>query len=146
MAKWKLFDGEKAPQCTSCGMWMSFARYKKKTGVNGRNITNYCPSCGAKMNGIDECLTCKYAKDGEWKVLRRLQHGSRGTSKKKGGRRMTNEWIAFYDPDGRELGAYTLRGTFAGELQATKELLAIENRLKPEDITAKLENRKEKKQ
>lgn len=59
---------------------------------------------------------------------------------------MTNEWMAFYDPDGRELGAYTLRGTFAGELQATKELLASENGLKPEDITAKLENRKEKKQ
>jgi len=44
-----------------------FCQIQKKTGVNGRNITNYCPSCGAKMNGIDECLTCKYAKDGEWK-------------------------------------------------------------------------------
>lgn len=55
-----------------------------------------------------------------------------------------SEWIAFYTPDGKELGAYTLRGTFAGELQATKELLASENGLKPEDITAKLENRKEK--
>ncbi|MEG1562181.1 MAG: hypothetical protein RR365_00810 [Bacteroides sp.] len=55
-----------------------------------------------------------------------------------------SEWIAFYAPGGKELGAYTLRGTFAGELQATKELLASENGLKPEKITAKLENRKEK--
>lgn len=55
-----------------------------------------------------------------------------------------SEWIAFYDPDGKELGAYTLCGTFPGELQATKALLASENGLKPEDITAKLENRKEK--
>ena len=34
------------------------------------------------------------------------------------------EWIAFYAPDGKELGAYTVCGTFEGELQDTKELLA----------------------
>lgn len=43
-------------------------------------------------------------------------------------------WIKFYHPDGRDLGGYTLLGTFAGELQNTKELLAAENGIKPEDI------------
>ncbi len=56
------------------------------------------------------------------------------------------EWIVFCNPDGKELLAYTVNGTFAGELQATKELLASENGLKPEDITMKIESRKEKKQ
>lgn len=39
-------------------------------------------------------------------------------------------WIKFYHPDGRDLGGYTLLGTFAGELQNTKELLAAENGIK----------------
>lgn len=33
-------------------------------------------------------------------------------------------WIVFFGPDGKELLRYTLRGTFAGELQATISYLA----------------------
>ena len=54
MARWKVYDGERAPQCTHCGMWAPFARYRRKTGLNGRQMSDYCPDCGAKMTGIDE--------------------------------------------------------------------------------------------
>ena len=50
-------------------------------------------------------------------------------------------WIKFYHPDGRDLGGYTLLGTFAGELQNTKELLAAENGIKPE-VTAEKKGKK----
>lgn len=49
------------------------------------------------------------------------------------------KWVVFYTPDGRELLAYTLEGTFEGELEATKNQLAHENGIRPEDITVKLE-------
>lgn len=52
-------------------------------------------------------------------------------------------WIKFYHPDGRDLGGYTLLGTFAGELQNTKEQLAAENGIKPEDIDTRVWNPKE---
>lgn len=51
------------------------------------------------------------------------------------------EWVCFYHPDGRFLGWYTVTGTFAGEVQATKELLAAENGIAPEDITMRLQNK-----
>lgn len=42
-----------------------------------------------------------------------------------GGNDMGKEpWIVFFGPDGKELLRYTLRGTFAGELQATISYLA----------------------
>ena len=44
------------------------------------------------------------------------------------------QWLYFYAPDGKFLAGYTLQGTFAGELQAAKELLAAENGCSPEDI------------
>jgi len=46
--------------------------------------------------------------------------------------------VKFYAPDGNHLGGYTLRGTFAGEMQATKELLAAENGCRPEDIRTEI--------
>ena len=66
MARWKVYKGEKAPQCTACGMWAPFARYRRSTGINARELSDYCSSCGAKITGIDECYDCKYSKDGEW--------------------------------------------------------------------------------
>jgi hypothetical protein len=66
VAKWKVYKGEIAPQCTRCGMWMPFARYRRGQGTNAREITDFCPTCGAKMFAIDECKTCKYSKDGNW--------------------------------------------------------------------------------
>lgn len=39
---------------------------------------------------------------------------------------------------GKELCAYTLRGTFPGEEEATKELLAGENNCKPSDISVSI--------
>lgn len=66
MARWKVYEQEHAPQCTSCGMWAPFARYRRGNGINARDIADYCPNCGAKMRGIDECMTCEYAENGEW--------------------------------------------------------------------------------
>ena len=51
------------------------------------------------------------------------------------------EWVCFYHPDGRFLGGYTVTGTFAGEAQATKELLAAEKGIAPEDITMRQQNK-----
>ena len=47
------------------------------------------------------------------------------------------EWVEFYI-HGVETGyAYTVRGTFPGEEQATKTLIAAEYGVKPEDVTSK---------
>lgn len=40
--------------------------------------------------------------------------------------------------DGEEILRYTVRGTFAGEMQNTKELLAAQHGCAPEDIKAEL--------
>lgn len=69
MARWHVFEGKNAPQCTRCGMWAPFARYRRSTGVNARWLTNYCPECGAEMHSCDRCIGCKEAdKDNNyWK-------------------------------------------------------------------------------
>lgn len=41
----------------------------------------------------------------------------------------------------KELCAYTIRGTFAGEEEATKESLAMENGIDIADIVVKIEER-----
>ena len=46
---------------------------------------------------------------------------------------MKEEYLVFYHGQ-RELLAYTVRGTFAGELDATKDLLAYENGITKEAI------------
>ena len=48
---------------------------------------------------------------------------------------MKEPWIVFYGPDGKELLRYTVRGTFAGELQDTISLLACEHGLSPGEIS-----------
>lgn len=50
------------------------------------------------------------------------------------------KWKVFYY-NGKELCAYTLYGTFDGEEQATKELLASENEININDIMVKIETR-----
>ena len=50
------------------------------------------------------------------------------------------KWKMFYY-NGNELGGYTVRGTFEGEEQATKELLASENGVDISDIEVKIEER-----
>jgi len=53
------------------------------------------------------------------------------------------QWAVFRDKEtGQELAAYTIRGTFAGEAEATADLLAAENGLAPEQIIVTIENRK----
>lgn len=42
-------------------------------------------------------------------------------------------WIEFIYND-KVIGSYTVRGTFAGEMEATKELLAAEHNTSPENI------------
>ena len=59
----------------------------------------------------------------------------------KGGN-MREPWKIFYDSKtGEELGGYTLRGTFEGEEQATRELLAFEKGIPAEQIKAEIERR-----
>ena len=49
-------------------------------------------------------------------------------------------WKVFYDgKTGEELGAYTLRGTFEGEEQATRELLAHDKGIPAEQIRTEIE-------
>lgn len=50
------------------------------------------------------------------------------------------KWKVFYYGE-KELGGYTLRGTFEGEEEATKELLASENKIAVEDIKVVIEER-----
>ena len=50
------------------------------------------------------------------------------------------KWKVFYHNE-KELCAYTLYGTFDGEEQATKESLAIEEKIDVNDIQVKIEER-----
>ena len=55
---------------------------------------------------------------------------------------MREKWLVFRDREtGRELCAYTIRGTFAGERTATIELLAAEEGIAPERIITTIESR-----
>ena len=65
MAEWKVWDYD-TPQCTHCGMWMPFARYRRGQGTDARWITDFCPNCGAKMTAMPMCCNCEYGK-GAWK-------------------------------------------------------------------------------
>lgn len=51
------------------------------------------------------------------------------------------QWVNFYTADGKFLGGYTLRETFAGEMQTIKERLTTENGCQTEDIHIRLEKR-----
>lgn len=51
------------------------------------------------------------------------------------------KWIVFCDSKGKELAAYTQEETFEGELKSTKELLAYEQGISPEEIIIKEEER-----
>ncbi len=50
------------------------------------------------------------------------------------------KWKVFYYNE-KELGAYTLEGTFKGEEEATKELFASENNIPITDIKVVIEER-----
>lgn len=65
MAEWKAYDSEDTPQCTHCGVEMPYARYRKGNGTNAREITDYCPRCGAKMTAMPLCKDCGYGC-GKW--------------------------------------------------------------------------------
>lgn len=55
---------------------------------------------------------------------------------------MKEEWLVFtVQNTGRELCAYTTRGTFPGELEATRELTAHENGIPAEQISTRKEMR-----
>ena len=53
---------------------------------------------------------------------------------------MREEYLVFYYKQ-KELAAYTLRGTFPGEMEATKELLAYENNIAADEIRVIRETR-----
>lgn len=55
------------------------------------------------------------------------------------------QWAVFRDKEtGQELAAYTIRGTFSGEAEATADLLAAEKGIPREQITVTIETRKSK--
>ena len=51
---------------------------------------------------------------------------------------MKAKWKVFY-LNGKELMRYTLKGTFAGEEQATKEMLAYDHGCSVDDIEVRIE-------
>lgn len=52
------------------------------------------------------------------------------------------QWLIFKDKQtGRELCAYTLRGTFPGEREATARMLAAENGISESRIETRIEAR-----
>lgn len=52
------------------------------------------------------------------------------------------KWIVFKDKEtGQELAAYTVRGTFPGEMDATIEMLAAENEITKDRIQIAEEDR-----
>lgn len=53
---------------------------------------------------------------------------------------MKEEYLVFYYKQ-KELAAYTLRGTFPGEMEATKELLAYEKGITAAEIQVIKETR-----
>ena len=55
---------------------------------------------------------------------------------------MEEYWKIFYNAKtGEELGSYTIRGTFAGEEEATAELLAAGHKIDLKDIKTRIEKR-----
>lgn len=55
---------------------------------------------------------------------------------------MTEKWLVFRDKaTGRELCAYTIRGTFPGEREAAVAQLAAEEGIAPDQTTATIETR-----
>ena len=55
---------------------------------------------------------------------------------------MREKWLVFRDREtGRELCAYTIRGTFPGEREATIDLLAHERGIPGERIETEIRNR-----
>ncbi|MDD3337104.1 MAG: hypothetical protein PHI98_16600 [Eubacteriales bacterium] len=50
-------------------------------------------------------------------------------------------WVVFKDKAGKELLSYTANGTFAGEADETKALLAYENELEPNEIMLEIQDR-----
>lgn len=67
-------------------------------------------------------------------IINGWQHKERSLEKMK-------EKYKVFKLNGKELCAYTLRGTFAGEEEATKELLAYENNCQATDISVSIEER-----
>lgn len=65
MAEWIVFECD-TPQCSHCGMWMPFTRYRRGQGTNARSITDFCPNCGKKMTAMPMCASCVYG-NGKWK-------------------------------------------------------------------------------
>ena len=57
---------------------------------------------------------------------------------------MKEPYVVFYLLGGEQLAAYTLRGTFAGECMATRELLAYKHGVRVDDITVKIEWRNDR--
>ena len=47
-------------------------------------------------------------------------------------------WVVFTDPTGKELCAYTVRGTFSEEYIETQKLIAAENGLQVKDVLANI--------
>jgi hypothetical protein len=53
---------------------------------------------------------------------------------------MTEKWIVFYHGE-KELAAYTVRGTFSGEMAATIGLLSYEHNIPEDSIRVTYETR-----
>ena len=52
-------------------------------------------------------------------------------------------WVVFKNKTGEEICSYTLEGTFAGEMDETKKLLAYDKGISLDDITTEIQDRKQ---
>lgn len=66
MARWTVYAGDNTPTCTSCGIAAPYSRYSRKVGMDGHDITDYCPNCGKKMTAMDECGDCPHSDGEAW--------------------------------------------------------------------------------
>lgn len=103
-------------------------RNKERAGIN--------PRTGERIN-IEPSNHIKFTAG---KALKEAVNNI-PTRAKQGGE-MGEQWKVFYNSEtGAELCAYTIRGTFDGEEQATRELLAHEKGIPAEQIKTRIESR-----
>lgn len=71
MAEWRVYEAD-TPQCTSCGMWMPFARYRRGQGTDAKREIAEMPAADVAPvvhgkwvppDGIPGFLVCSACED-----------------------------------------------------------------------------------
>lgn len=113
-------DKEKAELQELGDRWRELYNYQKSTHIPGW----YGTFPGASLDSAEKT----------WAITQDMMNGKFTSDAEE-------PWVVF-TLNGKELAAYTVRGTFSGELQATKELLAAEKGVDVSQIKHRIETRK----